>query len=152
MPTASDLPSPGTYLRMRREAQRLSIDEVAALVRTEPHLPLAARAEMIRSIEADVVPIGDDVIGSLMRAADEGGSFRFDPEILVRLIDIAAGDKSRIPPRLCRKCACSEFDACHCGSQGGTWIGCHWIERDLCSACAPRQAPAEALQQESRAA
>lgn len=147
----STLPSPGTYLRLRREAQRLSIDDVAAVVRTDPDVPLAARAELLRAIEADLTPISDVVIGSLMRAADVG-SFRFDPEVLVRLIDIAAGDTSRKPPRLCRKCACSEFDACHCGSQGGHWIGCHWIEPDLCSACAPSEAPAAALQPESRAA
>lgn len=147
----SHLPSPGTYLRLRREAQHLSIDEVAALVRTDPDVPLAARAELLRAIEADLTPISDVVIGSLMRAADIG-SFRFDPEILVRLIDRAAGDTSRTPPRLCRKCACSEFDACHCGSQGGHWTGCYWVESDLCSACAPFEAPAAALQPESRAA
>ncbi|MCA1199164.1 XRE family transcriptional regulator [Sphingomonas sp. R647] len=148
----STLPSPGTYLRIRREAQRLSIDDVAALVRTEPSLPLASRADLLRSIEADIAPIGDDVIGSLMRAAEEQGSFRFDPEVLVRLIDIAAGDTTRAWPRLCRRCACSEHDACNCGGQGGQWIGCHWVEPDLCSACTPSQAAAAALQPETRAA
>lgn len=147
----STLPSPGTYLRLRREAQGLSIEDVAAFVRTVPHLDLHGRCALLRGIEADLTPISDDIIGSLIRAADEG-SFRFDPEILVRLIDIAAGDTSRTRPRLCRKCACSEFDACNCGSQGGGWIGCHWIEPDLCSACAPTDASAEALQPESRAA
>lgn len=148
----SPLPSPGTYLRLRREAQHLSIDDVAALVRTVPDRPLADRAELLRSIEADLAPIGDDVIGSLMKAADDHGSFRFDPEVLVRLIDIAAGDTSRKAPRLCDRCACSEFDACHCGGAGSSWTGCHWVEPNLCSACATRPAAVAALDAESRAA
>lgn len=130
----STLPTPGTYLRLRREAQGLSIEDVAAFVRTVPHLDLHGRCTLLRGIEADLTPISDDVIGSLMRAADEQGSFRFDPEVLVRLIDIAAGDTSRTPPDLCRRCACSAHDACF-PVAGDFTTACVRVEPGLCTAC-----------------
>lgn len=34
----------------------------------------------------------------------------------------------------CRVCGCTEFNAC----VGAFGEGCHWVEKDLCSACAPR--------------
>ncbi len=147
----STLPTPGTYLRKRREAQALAIEDVAAFLRTDPHLDLHGRCTLLRGIEGDLTPISDDVIASLMRATDVG-SFRFDPEVLVRLIDIAAGDTTRARPRLCDRCACSEYDPCQCGGASSTWTGCHWVEANLCSACASRPALATALDAESRAA
>lgn len=53
--------------------------------------------------------------------------------------------------RQCRDCGCSEFSPC---VQGGE--PCHWIQADLCSACAPRvvlvsDAEASAFLRERRA-
>ncbi|MCP3729285.1 XRE family transcriptional regulator [Sphingomonas sp. MG17] len=131
-----DLPSPGTYLRKRREAQCLSIDDVAAIFGTVPSVPLATRAAMLESIEADLTPIDDSVITAL-RKATELGSFRFDPNVLIRLIDMRAGSPLLSnAPRLCRTCACSENDACVEGWPAAT---CGWRddEVDLCTACGP---------------
>lgn len=38
-------------------------------------------------------------------------------------------------PRRCRVCGCTEDDCRQCIERTGE--PCHWIERDLCSACAP---------------
>ncbi|WP_038906862.1 hypothetical protein [Dickeya oryzae] len=34
------------------------------------------------------------------------------------------------PSQMCRQCGCTWYDACQ--------PGCHWVEDDLCSACAGR--------------
>ncbi|APR53343.1 XRE family transcriptional regulator [Sphingomonas koreensis] len=133
----NDLPSPGTYLRMRREAQGLSLDDVAGLFHTQPPVSLASRADLLRSIEADLTPIDDDVVMPLIVAA-ENGSYRFDPLVLIRLVDLHAGSKVRFAlPRLCDKCACSEQDACVTRSPGRFPEACGWIGANRCSACGP---------------
>lgn len=133
----NDLPTPGTYLRMRREAQGLSLDEVAALFHTQPPVSLASRADLLRSIEADLTPITDDVMMPLIVAA-ENGSYRFDPHVLIRLVDLHAGSAIRFAlPRLCNKCACSEQDACMTRTRGRFPDFCSWIAANRCSACGP---------------
>lgn len=141
MPTMpNDLPTPGLYLRLRRETQGMSIDDVAAIFGTEPPVPLARRAALLRAIEMDMSPVGDDVIRALLHAADLG-SFRFDPRILIRLVDLYSGSPVRAElPRLCRKCACSEFDVCLQYGKSGHWHRCSWLTADLCSACGPDDA------------
>jgi len=59
------------------------------------------------------------------RLADE----LFDA-VKASMADALFGDMvpSRIG-RVCRKCGCTEYDACQ--------DGCTWVEPDLCSACAP---------------
>ncbi len=37
--------------------------------------------------------------------------------------------------RQCRECGCTDDDCSSCIQRTGT--PCHWLERDLCSACAP---------------
>lgn len=37
--------------------------------------------------------------------------------------------------RSCRACGCTESDCSQCVERTGT--PCHWVESDLCSACAP---------------
>lgn len=139
-----DLPSPGTYLRLRREAAKLTIDDVAAIFGTVPGVPLSARAEMMRSIEADLTPIGDDVIRVLMTAR-ELGSFAFDPLVLIRLVDVAANSPLQFgAPRLCRVCACSQYDPCYRTGLGGHTVTCGWADTDLCDACAPATQPSAA--------
>ena len=36
--------------------------------------------------------------------------------------------------KVCRVCGCSDFDPCETGEGP-----CHWVEEDLCSACADKQ-------------
>lgn len=119
--------TPGTYLRMRREADGETLESVAAMISTEPKLGELDRIEWLRRVEADVVPISDDVIKALRPA------FPFDPVVLRRLDALLLG--SDLPaPRLCRSCACSELDACS--------PPCAWVAQDRCSAC-PDDEPAD---------
>jgi len=122
--------TPGTYLRLRREAAGTSIDDVVAMLPTEPRVDAIARAAWLRGIEADEAPIGAEVIKALRYA------FAFDARVLRWLADLRSSP-GLLAPRLCRKCACSEFDPC----DGGCW----WVAEDLCSSC-PVDEPGEAAQ------
>ena len=132
--------TPGTYLRKRREAQRLSIDDVAAVIGTVPPVDLATRADWLRRIEEDAAPIGDDVFAALVIASDRG-SFHFDPLVLFSLVDLHTGspvsEPKPKPPQLCRVCACSHYDPCVTVETGRYPETCAWSEPDLCSSCAP---------------
>lgn len=113
--------SPGTYLRLRREAEDMSIEDVAMLLPTEPHIDVIARAEWLRRIEGDIEPIGLHVVKALRYA------FAFDAYVLSEL-DYLRLHPGGIPaPMVCERCACSELDAC------GT--GCWWKRPGLCSSC-----------------
>lgn len=137
--------SPGTYLRKRRESADLLIEDVAAMMATTPHTSELSRVEWLRRIEADVLPIGEDVIEALRYA------FAFDATVLRRLEDLRTSPG--LPePRVCRICACSELDPCHLNSIVGLGT-CAWVEEDRCSACPPDgEAGAVALEPEARAA
>ncbi len=122
--------TPGAYLKRRRQAQRLSLEEVAAALPTEPHLPAHDRVAWLERIEADVMPATAHTIAALRTV------YRFDVSVLVTLAAIARGEWSPDrAPQLCRICACSWSDPCtHAGE------ACGWSTRDLCTACtcAPR--------------
>lgn len=123
--------TPGTYLRLRREAAGLSSADVATMLTTIPRLPEHDLVYWLDRIEADVVPATFRTIACLR------GCFRFDLDVLkqLALLALAGGGEAGIAaPRLCRVCACSEGDACTNPLQV-SW-GCHWVEHDLCSACA----------------
>lgn len=103
--------TPGHYLRLRRRAAGLELDQ----------LPIAGTAAL--AIEHGArFPTAAEV-------AALGMAFRFDPVVLGGLVGGIIDD-------ICRECGCSELDAC---MDGG--IGCSWVERDLCSACATRARP-----------
>lgn len=128
--------TPGTYLRLRREAAGLSIEDVAGVIGTDPHMDALGRAGWLRLVEADETPIGTNVIDTLRNV------FRFDQVVLMDLADIARGAAGVPEPRLCRICACSEDDAC---IDPMTHLGCAWVAADLCSACiAPTPSAASA--------
>lgn len=74
--------TPGTYLKLRRQAAGLSVDDVAGLVHTAPHLGAFDRSAWIGRIESDVAAISPDVVRALASA------FRFDRRVLLRLIDL----------------------------------------------------------------
>ncbi|MDQ0250939.1 transcriptional regulator with XRE-family HTH domain [Sphingomonas kyeonggiensis] len=126
--------SPGTYIRKRREAQGLSIDDVAGIVGTVPHLDRLGRVEWLCLLEADKVPITADVVACLAKA------FPFDGAVLHALTEIHAGE-DRSPPQLCRICACSDRLPCRDDILGL----CTLIAPDLCNAC-PVDEPGEGAQ------
>ena len=133
---SSQIISPGTYLRKRREAAGLSSADVAAMIVTEPRLPEHSLIYWLDRIEADVVPATFRTITCLRCC------FSFDIEVLEALVAIQlAPARASIepPPRLCRNCGCSERDAC--GDETAPSWACSWVEADLCSACAEPDPP-----------
>lgn len=121
--------TPGTYLKLRRQAAGLSVDDVAGLVHTAPHLGAFDRSAWIGRIESDVAAISPDVVRALASA------FRFDRRVLLRLIDLRSyGTDIGVTPRICAICACSDADPC---LDEQTHRACAWVSADLCSGCAP---------------
>jgi hypothetical protein len=53
----------------------------------------------------------------------------------IRFAWIEANPGHEWPPRSCRRCGCTDDNAC--GISEGEILGCYWVEWDLCSACAP---------------
>lgn len=120
----TDFPlTPGAYLKHRRQAARLAIDDLAAALATEPRIAQHVRADWIVQIEADVMPASFATIVALRCA------FAFDLHVLERLALINGGADLEAP-RLCRICACSDDDSCSVG----VWP-CSWATKDLCSSC-----------------
>lgn len=103
--------TPGRYLRLRRQAAGVNINDAGI-----PGVSMLA-------IERDLRLPAKDEIHALAKAFD------FDR---VLLMTIGCG----LEPRLCRVCACSEWDACASDLLGTG--SCHWVEHDLCSACADK--------------
>jgi len=119
--------TPGAYLKHRRFDAGLAIEDVAYVLATDPRIAEHARADWLRRIEADIVPLSFPTIVALRRA------FAFDPTVLVQLGLIQIGVEVE-PPRLCSICACSDLDPCR--------PPCRWEGADLCSRCAPLVAAA----------
>lgn len=120
--------TPGLYLRTRREAAGLSLDDVAERIATVPRWAQHLRRGWLEQIEGDKMPAIFNTIVVLSQVV------QFDLGVLVAL---TAEDGE--PPRLCRVCACSEEDPCvgHAGP-------CFWVDVDLCSACLAYE-PAERI-------
>jgi hypothetical protein len=117
--------TPGTYLRMRREAANLSIEQVAQICWSDG-IGLAAAIAAIEEAEADHALLeGADLIRLLQ-------AFRFAPSIYWQI-----AQDLRVPP-LCRMCGCSWDDAC----EEAPGIGCAWTDptKTLCTNCLRRTA------------
>jgi len=126
--------TPGAYLKMRRCAAGLSVSDVAAKIATAPRLAEHARAELIELIEADATPASFSTIIVLNNV------YHFDLDVLAALQRINLG--ADLPsPRLCRICACSDYDACFSRTVFGP---CFWTETDLCSGCTSKPVSAAA--------
>lgn len=118
--------TPGSYLKTRRIAQLLDLHQVAAKIRTQPHVPEHDLVAWLERIEADVVPASITAIDALHAA------FRFDRSVLAALDAIAKGERDpEHTPRICRVCACSWRLPCTCGVEACAWVP----NEDLCTAC-----------------
>lgn len=115
--------TPAGYLRLRRNAARMTIDQVAE--RIEPRLHRRGDiATMLRNLERDGVTARQiDILRPLQRA------FPIDLEVYAQLRDEPA-DRH---PSVCRVCGCSANDRCT-GEHRGQ---CRRETADLCSACEP---------------
>lgn len=127
---APALMSPGTYLRKRREAAGLELEDLALMLDSVPAVSARSRADLIANVERDAAPVTEDLMTAILRLGD---ALRIDPLIWIRLIDLAAG-MDIAWPKLCQSCACSEFDPC-VHDVGGHQVACHWVVNGLCSAC-----------------
>lgn len=110
---------PGLYLRKRREAAGLSLGEARA------RLGMLDLSSPLWKLESGAAEL------TLRDIARLRAAFVFDVHVARRLLEEDESD------RICRRCACTEHDACPDRIDGG----CHWAEHDLCSACIV--APAE---------
>ncbi|KKI18242.1 hypothetical protein XM50_14295 [Sphingomonas sp. Ag1] len=125
--TTTVLFTPGSYLKTRRTAQLLTLQDVAARI---PTIPRDAEHDLIawlERIEADLVPASINTIDALHSA------YRFDRSVLAALAAIARGERDPIhTPRICRICACSWRQPCTYDH-----VACAWVAgEDLCTACA----------------
>lgn len=124
--------TPGAYLRKRREAAGLSLDQVAGQLAALPWALVRPSAQEIASLAARLaVAEADQDNLTVPQAELLRNAFRFDIYVYQTLLWARYGDRNTPLPQLCRHCACSWCDPClHHGSP------CQWVARDLCSACA----------------
>lgn len=120
--------TPGTYLRLRREAAGFTRDDLALCLDSTVPVSARSRTELLALIEGDTAVIDAgfvDALTDLYRV----GRFRFDRHVLIILIARHAGAEIAAP-HVCRSCGCSWNDACE--------EGCGWAsaEQDWCTACA----------------
>lgn len=91
--------TPGAYLKARRLVAGLTIAEVAAHLRTEPHLHEVDLIDWIRRIEADAVPASPEMLAALRQV------FRFDSDTMDVLGAVARGELPvSAAPTLCALC------------------------------------------------
>lgn len=103
-PTAPPM-TPGVYLRKRREAAKLTIDQVALLIGGAGGAD-DAKAQLA-AIEDGTSEIGLRFVGRLCSV------FSFDLEVLSVLELHSADPQSEIPvPLICGRCGCTWDDAC----------------------------------------
>lgn len=119
--------TPGTYLRLRREANGFTIADVAAMIGTTPFVDQEARRQWLALIEADEMPAAPATIAALR------GAFPFSIDVLHQLAEHHYGVGAPAVPPICRICACTEWDACHDLATGDA---CGWAAADLCTLCA----------------
>jgi hypothetical protein len=118
--------TPGGYIKARRCAGGLSIEDVAAKLPTVPRDAEHDRIAWLKLIEADVQPMRPSTVDALETLID------FDREVLGALDAIAIGAMDpAFAPQVCRICACSELDPCW--TESGE--PCAWEEPDLCTDC-----------------
>ena len=114
--------APWTYLRLRRQAAGLSIDQAAE--RIEPrHRQRAAVAAMLRTLEAEGVTARHVSLLDPIHAA-----YPFDAGVYFQLMT-APADRH---PEICRACGCSAHDRCQHEQLGE----CDWTLPGLCIRCA----------------
>lgn len=134
--------TPGTYLRMRREAAGVLLRQTALTLCVElgprasspPHNPLgityeADIGEMFRRL---VAAEADQDNLTIAQAAFLRRIFPFDMAVYEALLLNHHGCPVPVPP-ICRTCACSWHDACRDPAHGP----CAWSDTapDLCTAC-----------------
>lgn len=121
--------TPGDYIRLRREAARLSIDDVAGMVSDR-----AAAAASVK-VRLEALEANDPMSAAELTLVDDLiGAFPFEPAVYWMLVGRHAGGDADAPiPGVCRVCGCTWADPC-IGEHHET---CSWADATttLCSAC-----------------
>lgn len=113
--------SAGTYIQLRREAGRLSIEAVAVICTSSP-VELAAAIAALQDAEADRAELDHADLQRLR------GAFRFAPMVYQALAQgICASE-------ICHGCGCTQWDPCEDPATGD---GCGWADpsHTLCTVC-----------------
>ena len=133
---------PGAYLRLRRCAAGLSIEQVAVRIAPRPHLwqPVAVR---IVALELAAPML---VLDAAIRVRERTQAFQFGLGVWETLVELRDDPASQLPvPRLCTGCGCSWTDPCH----PFTGHECAWRPAEetggdsICTACPLPSPPAE---------
>lgn len=114
---------PSEYLRLRRTAAGLTVDQVVDRLTSSPSRAEQARRIINRLETRGASARNDDVIARIARVVP------VDVTVYRQLAD----DPIERHPAVCRGCGCSEFDRCACSSGGRA---CRWASSDLCTRCA----------------
>jgi hypothetical protein len=131
-PTPAQQPLPpltaADYLRLRREAAKLSITDVAAAVSSD-RAERGSAAALLRLFETPGARVSRH--DTLLRLQT---IFPFDPAVYQQLIDEPA-DRH---PQICRGCGCSHWDPCDQDGKGP----CAWSSPSSCTRCVPESVAA----------
>ncbi|WP_341207256.1 hypothetical protein [uncultured Sphingomonas sp.] len=110
------------YLRLRREAAGLTIEQlVSRLTSSERRAEQARR--LIMRLESPGASARDDAV-----IARIGRVVPLDVTVYRQLAD----DPIERHPSVCRRCGCSDFDRCSCSTSGRA---CSWASSHLCTRC-----------------
>ncbi|BBC72894.1 conserved hypothetical protein [Altererythrobacter sp. B11] len=143
---ATGIITPGAYLRLRREAARMGIRQVAAELAALPFAVMWPGPAEIARLAARIGAAEDDTEPFTLAEAELlQHAFRFDWSVYAQLIDLhadPASDGTLPVPQICRSCGCSWHDPC---VRSGA--PCAWTDHnaELCTACAHRPAPSPGL-------
>lgn len=124
----TDALSPGTYLRMRREAAGLSLDKVVSGLR--PLATIGQRSLLVQhlaELENDEAHVTRPITTAL------AAIIPLDVNVYDTLVAIRFG-VDLVAPQLCKSCACSIHDACVTNGMPCAWSGC---DTAICTACEP---------------
>jgi hypothetical protein len=146
--------TPGTYLRKRREAAGLSVEQVALVMAGKfGNLPRAEQSPLVRAAAGGVYGAAAAFKGEIERLErDEllqdrspiyielvrllDGAFPFDRNVFFALLGLAA-DPGLPCPAICRNCTCSWNDACiDALRRPCSWAEVGADELPICTFCA----------------
>ena len=115
------------YLRLRRKAARLSIEQVAA--RIAPSITDRPDAVLLVTMLE-----GEGTKARHRETLDRlNSAFSLDPDVYRQL----ATEPADRHPQVCRGCGCSHWDPCICGDGTGT---CGWAAPNICTSCSSEPA------------
>jgi hypothetical protein len=148
VPPLDPVPAPGAYIDRRRVASGMTREQVAQRLAALPYA-------IVSPTPADIARLSDRIAAAELegqhftkpQAALLRQIFRFDVDIYLQLIDLAAaGPGCGLPvPQLCTSCACSWHVPCVTDAGPCAWSD---SQANRCTHCAPAPANASAPEPE----